>query len=100
MSSFQPGTVGEMLCKESNWCGEAIYVDAASIVRRGDYAYYNLAIEFLNKNGIRADTSKPLKPRGVEANCRARTVKTPKKGWISWGDAGIWESSAAQFACR
>ena len=100
MRSIKPGTMGETFCEKHNWCGEAIYVDATSVVRRGDYAYYNWGIEFLNKAGMKTEANKPIKPRGVEANCLAKTVKILNKGWTSWDEAGKWESSAAQFACR
>jgi hypothetical protein len=97
---YQPGTLGEVICKEDRNCGEIIYVDARSIVRRGDYAYYNWARSYMDKNGFKTNPNKPLVSRGSEANCRSKTVKIPNKGWISWSDAGEWESPAARFACR
>jgi len=94
------GTNGEVFCKQYRYCGEAVYVDAASIVKRGDFVYYNWRLEFINQHGSKTWPDKPSKPRGIEANCRTKMVKTPKKGWLSWSEAGPWEGPAAEFACR
>lgn len=100
ITDYKPGTWGEVFCKQDRICGQVILVDASSIVKRGDFVYYNWALDFINEYGGKTDPNKARKPRGVEANCRNMTVNTPKKGWLSWSEAGIWESSAARFACR
>ena len=87
----RPGTVGEML----KIYGDIAWVDAQSIIKRGNYAYYNLAFDFIDQLGRPHDSSK--KSFGRQANCITKTFTT-SKGEEPWG--GGWEGAAASFACR
>ena len=51
----KPGTVGYSLCKEINsfWLG--FFVDVKSIVKRGNFVYFNFSSKFVDKNAVPKD---------------------------------------------
>ena len=51
----KPGTVGYSLCKEINNCGMGLFVDVKSIVKRGNFVYFNLDIKSLDNNAVPLD---------------------------------------------
>jgi hypothetical protein len=90
-----PGTLGEKL---GMW-GEQAWVDAQSIVRKGDYVYYNISIAFLRKPGRVPSNFKHGEGGGRQANCATReTFSIHDQRWTPFGDS--WEGAAARFACR
>ena len=86
-----PGTLGE----ELGIGGEVAFVDAQSIVRQGDFVYYNFEFSFLSPAGV--VKSRPSKGSGRQANCRTQLRNTPR-GLVPFADN--WEGAAARFACR
>ena len=51
----KPGTVGYSLCKEINNCGMGLFVDVKSIVKRGNFVYFNFDTKFVDKNAVPKD---------------------------------------------
>lgn len=89
----KPGTWGA----ELGMHGIASYVDARSIVRRGDFAYFNMTRTMLNKAGIRRGDL-PLTGFGAEANCRTQTFTTSAGGVKAWGNDE--PGNIGRFVCR
>ncbi|KZR88737.1 hypothetical protein MITS9508_01914 [Synechococcus sp. MIT S9508] len=87
----KPGTMGE----EMGWYGTIAWVDAKSILRRGDMVYYNIAFDFLKAGGV--TESGPVNGSGRETNCRKKLSNGPR-GWEPFGDG--WNAAAARFACN
>ena len=93
-----PGSVAE----KGRIYGFASYIDVQSIIRRGDFAYYNTVSFCLNEGGMRfpvcpVEGQPGFSPHGHEANCRTQMVKAAD-GWKAWGNN--WFGAAARIACR
>ena len=54
-NNAKPGTLGHMSCKEVNICGMGLFVDIKSIVKRGNFVYFNLDIKSLDNNAVPLD---------------------------------------------
>ena len=94
-SKMEPGSIGEYL----NMGGFAWWVDAKSIVKRGDTAYFNVSTMVLDKNG-NLPRERSYKGIGWSANCATRKVRGPKGEWHSWGTSndGLYYS-VGKFVC-
>lgn len=91
----RPGTLGAEL---GMW-GNQAWVDAQSIVRKGDYVYYNISIAFLRKPGRVPSDFKHGNGGGRQANCATREYFfNGDQRWVAFGSG--WEGAAARFACR
>ena len=55
MHTNEPGTLGYLLCKERNSCGLGLFVDVKSIVKRGNFVYFNFDTKFVDKNAVPKD---------------------------------------------
>ena len=92
----KPGTMGEYL----NMGGFSWWVDAQSIVRRGDLVYFNVSTITLDKFG-NLPLEKDHDGVGWSANCSTREMRAPKGGWKPWGssDDDLYYS-AGNFVCN
>lgn len=79
-SKMKPGSIGEYL----NMGGFAWWVDARSIVKRADIAYFNVSTMTLDKNG-NFPRKRTYEGIGWSANCATRKVRVPNGEWHSWG---------------
>ena len=89
----KPGTKAEFL----DWWGTLAWVDARSIVRRGDYVFYNWTVKLITKDEIYAIPEKGTLVAGVKANCRTKTIYFPAGPKPFKPDSP--QSDAARFAC-
>ena len=55
MHTNEPGTLGYLLCKERNSCGLGLFVDVKSIVKRGNFVYFNFDTKPLDKYAVPKD---------------------------------------------
>ena len=54
-TNAKPGTMGYTLCKERNRCGLGLFVDVKSIVKRGNFVYFNFDTKIVDKNAVPKD---------------------------------------------
>ena len=94
-SKAAKGTLGYGMCKEGGVCGIAMYVDAKSIVRKGQYVYFNFSSQKTDRRGD-VINKKPWEGTGWEADCVRRLLKGPA------GRSNKFESydGLGEFVCR
>ena len=92
----QPGTYGESLYNNGVG-GMAVFVDAKSIVRRGNFAYFNSTLTSVNLQGL---PTKPLEAGvGKQVDCQTKSTLTSKGTWMPWGDNNLYKLQG-EFVCR
>ena len=74
-----------------------VWIDAKSIVKRGDMAYFNIDLWW--EEGGRYDPDRVRKATAWSANCATRMLKAPKGPWRSF-DTEYLTGPAAEFACK
>ena len=68
----KPGTVGYLLCKEINNCGMGLFVDVKSIVKRGNFVYFNFDTKPLDKYAVPKD--REFEAVGWTADCKNKLL--------------------------
>ena len=68
----KPGTVGYLLCKEINNCGMGLFVDVKSIVKRGNFVYFNFDTKPLDKYAVPKDGE--FEAVGWPADCKNKLL--------------------------
>ena len=53
-----PGTLAYEMCTKDNFCGMGYFIDARSLVERGNFRYFNLDVIGLNKYGSKTSNKK------------------------------------------
>ena len=91
------------MCQSQNLCGFAGYVDAKSMVRQGQFAYFNFTAGSLELdkwgNLIK---SGPVAERGFSgwvADCKNKRLKGPIGGWTEV-QSKTKKSQKLNFVCR
>ena len=92
----KPGSMGEYL----NMGGFSWWIDAQSIVRRENLAYFNVSTLTLDKFG-NLPLEKDHSGVGWSANCTTREMRAPEGGWKPWGssDDDLYYS-VGKFVCN
>ena len=91
---FPPGSLGD----QGGVGGFLTFIDAQSIVKRGDMAYYNVSFTWLDKDGS-IPSQIVHEPAGWTANCKTKMVKGQSGPWRPFSQS-IGSGAPARFACE
>ena len=90
------GTMGYELCKTDNMCGFGYYVDAKSLVKRGDFVYFYLDVKTIDKYAIPKDRG--FDGTGWIVDCKKKLMGTNLKKIRK--PTGNTENELIEFVCK
>tara|TARA_Y100000739_G_C20449969_1_gene391806 strand:- start:205 stop:582 length:378 start_codon:yes stop_codon:yes gene_type:complete len=93
-NNAKPGTVGYELCKTNNSCGLGLFIDVKSIVKRGNFVYFNFDTKFVDNNAVPKD--REFDAVGWTADCEKELLGPNLKMKLASGNA---KKKLLKFVC-